>query len=106
MEAGPRLAAPAAELRRPTAASCQGRAAAAGHGSILRQPEAAAAGAEAEERRMKRPRPLVVLLTVALAIALAPSTATAAMEVEPGSASLRLLNAAGEPEVRAGAHPD
>ncbi|HXR60938.1 MAG TPA: hypothetical protein VN732_06415, partial [Solirubrobacterales bacterium] len=55
---------------------------------------------------MKRPRPLVVLLTVALAIALAPSTATAAMEVEPGSASFRLLNAAGEPEVRAGAHPD
>jgi hypothetical protein len=54
---------------------------------------------------VKRLRLLAAFLT-ALAFALVPSTAVAAMEVEPGSASFRLLNAAGEPEVRAGAHPD
>lgn len=55
---------------------------------------------------MKRPRPPAVLLVLALALALAPATASAAMEVEPGSASFQLLNSAGQPEVRAGAHPD
>lgn len=43
------------------------------------------------------------LLAVLCAV---PATASAVLTIEPGSATLELLNATGEPEVRAGAHPD
>jgi hypothetical protein len=46
-------------------------------------------------------------IVAALALAAAtPGAAAAAFGIEPGSAAVELLNAAGEPEHRAGAHPD
>jgi hypothetical protein len=43
---------------------------------------------------------------VGLAIAMLPASAAAEYEIDPASAKVELLNASGEAETRAGAHPD
>jgi hypothetical protein len=56
---------------------------------------------------VKRTRGASCLLLLALICLLAvPAAASAQLELQPGDIELELLNSAGQPEVRAGAHPD
>ncbi|HET7417924.1 MAG TPA: hypothetical protein VFJ61_09905, partial [Solirubrobacterales bacterium] len=56
---------------------------------------------------MKRARGPSSLLLLALICLLAvPVTASAQLQLQPGDVELELLNSAGQPETRAGAHPD
>ncbi len=55
-------------------------------------------------RRAARISPLL-LLSLAL-LCIVPVGADAVVTIEPGDTPMQLLNAAGEPETRAGAHPD
>jgi len=53
-----------------------------------------------------RRRSLSAVVTVALALAISPAAAQAEFGIAPGSFTAKMLDSAGDPESRAGAHPD